>query len=461
VAGGAKVPVDGGSTLDPDITRSGGRTVHVPGALVITRRGWPAPPQDSSHGFFGSTRRFLHQHPEATDVSLAVGLLVVCTAWLATSPFAGLTPALVQIALIAPLVWRRRAPSIVLGVVAVVGMFQWLFGPPLLADAALLVALYSVAVHEPRMHVVWAAGVLELGAVLASTRWRPADTVVRSLAFLTATVVAAVGVGLTVRSGSEYLAWLAERARRLEIERDQQAVIVAAQERTRIAREMHDIVAHSLSVLVTLADAASTVSRSDPDRAAVAMSHASTVGRQALADMRSLIGVLRTDVTGADVTGADVTGADVTGADLVPQPGLAQLDDLLTQVRATGLAVEIDVAGPTSSLAPALQLSIYRIIQESLTNTLKHAGATRAHVVLRCDGFRVTVSVSDDGPGASSATPRGPGGRLTDPMTGGHGIKGMRERVLLHRGSLSAGPAPDGGWTVTGILRCDDGQAVA
>ena len=147
-------------------------------------------------------------------------------------------------------------------------MIQLLLRIQLIGDVALLVALYTVAVHESRARAAWATAVLELGAVLAAIRWQPAGTVPRSLLFLSATVVAALFAGLTVASGSRYLAWLAERAERLELERDQQATIAATAERTRIAREMHDIVSHSLSVVITLADAASVVSttRSRPCR---------------------------------------------------------------------------------------------------------------------------------------------------------------------------------------------------
>jgi signal transduction histidine kinase len=152
-----------------------------------------------------------------------------------------------------------------------VAFAQWALGYRLIGDASLLIALYTVAVHESRARAVAASAVMEIGAVMAATRWRPAATTPRSILFLTATVVAGLFAGLTVRSGSEYMGWLAERAERLEVERDQQASLGAAAERARIAREMHDIVAHSLSVVVTLADAASIVSRSDPVRATEAM----------------------------------------------------------------------------------------------------------------------------------------------------------------------------------------------
>jgi signal transduction histidine kinase len=247
-------------------------------------------------------------------------------------------------------------------------------------------------------------------------------------------VVAALFAGLTVRSGSAYLESLAERAARLEVERDQQAAIGAAQERNRIAREMHDIVAHSLSVVITLADAASVVSRSDPDRAVEAMEHASAVGRQALTDMRTMIGVLRTEEPALE---------------LGPQPDLAQLGELFERVRATGLEVTMDVVGQPFALGAAVELTVYRIVQEALTNTIKHASATEVHVVLRYAHRAVELTVTDDGPGTGRLAP------------GGHGIEGMRERARLHGGSVRAGPTVGQGWMVRALLRPDTAGVTA
>ena len=361
-------------------------------------------------GLFGSVRRVVHGHPLQTDALMAAALFALSTLWLVTSVFSGPRTALVQAALIVPLVWRRSSPTVVFAVVSAVGLAQWLLDYRLIGDVA-LVALYTVAVHASRVRTVIAAGVLEVGAVMAATRWVPAGTVPRSLVFLTATVVAALFAGLTVRSGSEYLTWLDERAMRLEIERDQQAAIGAALERARIAREMHDIVAHSLSVVITLADAAAVAGRSDPAQAAQAMQHVSAVGRQALGDMRAMIGVLRTD--------------DV-GPEFGPQPDLAQLGELFERVRATGLAVTMTYEGEPFSLGAATELTVYRILQEALTNTIKHASATEVRVVVRYAHPFVDLTVADDGAGSVP-----PGG-------GGHGIEGMRERANLHGGSVSA-----------------------
>jgi signal transduction histidine kinase len=299
-----------------------------------------------------------------------------------------------------------------------------------MGDLALLVALYTVAAHQSRLRAAAAAGLLEAGVIMAAVRWDPAGTLPRSLLFLTATVVAALFAGRTVASGSRYLAWMDERARRLEIERDQQAVIAAAAERTRIARELHDIVSHSLSVVITLADAAAVVSRADPDRGAEAMAEVSEVARGALSDMRAMFGVLR--------------DSDPV-PELEPQPGVAGLGPLAERIRATGLAVDLVIEGTPFPLGAAAGLSVYRIVQEALTNTIRHATAARASVTVGYDAPRVHVNVSDDG----TASPQpGAEGQL------GRGIDGMRERAALHEGTLLAGPAPGGGWAVSATLRC-------
>ncbi len=383
-------------------------------------------PEEAGGGLFAMGRQMVHTRPVLADSLLALALLAFSTVWLANSPFAGRNAALLQAALIVPLAWRRAYPAGVFLVVSVVALVQLVLSYQLIGDAALLVALYSVAVHETRVRASCATGVLEVGAVLAAIRWEPAGTLPRSLLFLSATVVAALFAGLTVASGSRYLAWLAERAERLELERDQQAMIAATAERTRIAREMHDIVSHSLSVVITLADAASVVSATDPARAAGAMTQVSEVGREALDDMRVLIGVLRTNEAPAD---------------LAPQPDLAQLGVLLDRFRATGLEVEFDTEGTAVPLGAATELTIHRVVQESLTNTLKHAGANHARVTIGYGISTVVVRVVDDG--RASAGPKGDG----------HGIEGMQERVALHGGTLRAGHADEGGWIVATTLR--------
>jgi signal transduction histidine kinase len=385
------------------------------------------PPDEITRSLFGQGRRVARAHPLAIDTMVAAGLLAVCMLWLVQSDFATPRAALVQAALIAVIAARRIWPTTVFLVASAIGFTQWLFGPPLLGDVALLVALYTVAAHESRARALLAATVMEAGAVMAAVRWEPAGTLPRSLLFLSATVVAALFAGMTAASGSRYLAWMDERARRLEIERDQQATIAASAERTRIARELHDIVSHSLSVVITLADAAALVGRANPDQGAEAMAEVSEVGRHALSDMRAMLGVLRTDEPAAL-------------APAPPQPGVGQLGALVERVEATGLAVSLSVDGAAFPLGAAAELTAYRIVQEALTNTLRHATARHAWVTISYDEPEVRIRVTDDGLPAT-------------PNTQGHGIAGMRERVALHHGVLRAGPADGGGWLVEATLR--------
>ena len=405
------------------------------------------PPDEIARGLFGRGMRLTLRYRVAADALAAAVLLALSTVWLAGSPFARLDTALIQAALVAVLAVRRVWPAAVFLAASAIAFGQWLLNVPLLGDAALLVALYTVAVHQSRNRALAAAVLLEVGVVMAAVRWEPAGTLPRSLLFLTATVVAALCTGLTVASGRRYLAWMDERARRLEIERDQQAVIAAAAERTRIARELHDIVSHSLSVVITLADAAAIVGRADPDRGADAMTEVSEVGRSALSDMRAMFGLLR-------------DSEPVPG--LEPQPGVAQLGALAERIRATGLAVDLAVEGTPFPLGAAAEVTVYRIVQEALTNTIRHAGASRASVTIGYDAPRVRVRVSDNGtavpasaPGAvAGGNPGAVAGTGDDPGTGsqGHGIDGMRERAAMHGGTVTAGPAPGGGWSVTANL---------
>ena len=369
----------------------------------------------------------MRTHPLATDALLAAVLLAVCSVWLTLSGFASYRTVIVQTALIAALTVRRLHPSAVFLLTSAIAFAQWLLGFSLLGDAALLVALYTVAAHESRIRTLLATGLLETGAVMATVKWEPAGTAPRSLLFLSAMVVAALFAGLTVASGSRYLAWMDERARRLETERDQQTVIATAAERTRIARDLHDIVSHSLSVVITLADAAAVVSRADPARGVEAMTEASEVARCALTDMRAMLGVLRTDEPAAG---------------LAPQPGIDDLGALVERIRATGLPVDLAVEGTPFPLGAAAGLTTYRIVQEALTNTLRHAVARHATVTISYDQPRVRVRVVDDGTAKVPDAHRG------------HGIEGMRERATLHGGTLRAGPNPDSaeGWLVEATL---------
>ena len=227
-----------------------------------------------------------------------------------------------------------------------------------------------------------------------------------------------------MRSRRLTLVALRERAEQLERERDQRAVIAVADERTRIAREMHDIVAHNLAVMVTLSDAAVAKVAADPGLAAQTMSEVSATGHRALDEMRRLLGVLRTDDAAADRR---------------PQPGQADLDALVARVRTTGLAAELSVSGERPQPWPeGVDLTMFRIVQEALTNTLKHAVApTRVTVAVGYDADLAVVEVRDDGRSAAPSL-----------ITEGLGTRGMRERAALYAGTVESGPDIDGGWTV-------------
>jgi signal transduction histidine kinase len=334
---------------------------------------------------------------------------------------------LVQL-LVVPLAWRRRRPTAVFALLAAVALVQWALDVRLVADLALLVALYTVAAHRNRRHWIPAAAVLEIGVVLASVRFAPAgDGVFGSLVFLSGLVTAALFLGTTLRTRREYLTSVEDRATRLERERDQQAQLAATAERTRIAREMHDVVAHSLSVIIALADGAAATHHSDPDEARGAMSQVAATGRQALGEMRRLLGILR----------------DAAPAELAPQPTLERLDALLDDVRSAGLPARLAISGQPQPLPSTAEATVYRLVQESLTNVLKHADRpTTVDVTLSWAADALTVDVIDNGRTPTHA----------DAGTG-HGLRGMRERVALFDGDLCAGRAPSGGWRVHAVLR--------
>jgi signal transduction histidine kinase len=246
---------------------------------------------------------------------------------------------------------------------------------------------------------------------------------------------AVVGVGLYTGARRALLAELRERAVQLERERDQQGELAAAAERARIAREMHDVVAHHLTVMVALSDGAAAASTADPGRAAEVMRTVSSTGRQALTDTRRLLGVLR-----------DADG-ELTGT-LAPLVGLRDLDSLVEGVRAAGVPVTLEITGQPDLLPSVVQATVYRVAQEALTNTLKHGGAgARARMRLDVGEREVCLQVSDDGAGATAPVPAGVG----------RGITGMRERVRAFDGSVDAGPGDGGGWRVVARLRIEDG----
>jgi signal transduction histidine kinase len=399
-------------------------------------------------------RAFDRRFATLVDLALAVALFVLCSGWLVER--GALRPSLWLVAaLVFPLVFRRRAPMTVFLVIAAVAFVQWLVTGPGLADVALLVALYTVALESEWPVVTAAVVILEAGVVMATVRWEPALNNVKSIVFLTGLVFTALLAGVVVRALRSQLDWLAERAQRLELERDQQATLAAVTERARIAREMHDVVSHNIQVMVTLADAASLAQAGDPARAAEAIHEVSSTGRQALTDMRRMLGVLR-DEPAAPTKGSGNGSAAAllaTGngnrngrALYAPQPGLDDLTALVDRVRGTGLNVTVRRVGVPFELSSAAGLTVYRVVQEALTNALKHAEEAHAvEVLLTFADPDVAVRVTDDGQSLVAVPPQ--------PTGGGHGLAGMAERASAFGGTLAAGPRPSGGWEVEALLR--------
>ncbi|MCW2495226.1 histidine kinase [Jatrophihabitans sp.] len=335
-----------------------------------------------------------------------------------------------DVALAAPLILRRRAPATAAAVLGALCLGQWTADVLATGDISVLIILYSLGVWERRRWLLASAVVVgDVGVVMAVTRWAPAGPDGNqwlSGLLATGTVTAAWVVGLYVRTRRAYLASMIERAETAERDRDRQAQIAVAEERTRMAREMHDVIAHSLAVMITLNDAAAAVTDEGPVRDTV--TQASGVGRQALAEMQRLLGVLRSD--------------GPTG--LTPQPGTEQLADLIAIIRSAGLSVELAISGDPGQLAPTVQLAVYRIVQESLTNVLKHGrSVTRVVVTISYYEERVAVQIANDG--EPSQLPSG--------VPFGHGLTGIRERVALYGGQFHAGPASGGGWHVDAVLK--------
>ncbi|GAA1972441.1 sensor histidine kinase [Kitasatospora viridis] len=389
--------------------------------------------------------RLGERHPMVLDGALALLLFAASAA--AHQRFHPHHPweLLIQAGLALPLVLRRRHPVTVLAAVAGVAFAQWAVswwgGTNVLpADFAVLVALYTVAAHRAFRWTVAGYAVAELGVLLAVYRWPPdfhgrpvLESALRIVFLLSGVTTAAVVLGLNVRARQAKLAALHERARELERRRDEQSALAVAEERSRIAREMHDIVTHNLSVMVALADGAVYANEHAPEKATAAMRQSAETGRQALTDMRRFLGVLR---------------ADEPDALRHPQPGLGQLAALTAQVRAAGLPCELRLDGEHGHVSPGAQLTVYRLVQESLTNTLKHtAPGARARVTVDCGPAALRVEVRDDG----RARRRPADGQLG----AGHGLAGMRDRAAAYGGELTAGPLPEGGWRVATTLDLD------
>ena len=374
-------------------------------------------------------RRQYADHPYVVDALLAVLVLVVTLQPLlreagcgcAAVPWWGYALVVVECL---PLVWRRRFPF---AVSLVCGVATTVHGLTEVPDPAVyfagLVAMYSVAAHATRRRALLAAGIATV-AIAVALASDPAGADLEDVSILYLTFTAAWLLGDGARSRRLAAARAEDRAASLERTQAAEARQAVVEERNRIAREMHDVLAHSVSMMVVQAEAGPVVVERDPARAVQAFDAISATGRTALTELRRLLGVLREDGAGP----------------LAPQPGLDRLPELVESVRAAGVDVAWTPPAELPRVSAALDLAAYRIVQEALTNVVKHAGPARVDLRVEADAHRIRIDVADDGLGGD---PAGSGGR---------GLVGMRERAAAVGGSVTAGPGARGGWRVTAEL---------
>ncbi|MFF8234912.1 sensor histidine kinase [Streptomyces caelestis] len=340
-----------------------------------------------------------------------------------------------------PLLWRKQHPMTVYAVTTVTAVAALPLGVLIAADAGRLVALLNVGRRGTarQLVVALAVGLAQgIAAYVVYSSDGQIDHFLQAPALIlimVLDVVAIAGLGVISRLVNSYITALQDRAVRLEVERDQRARLAAAAERARIAREMHDILGHTLSVVVGLANGGARLAENEPERGADTLRLIADSGRGALGDLRRLLTVIH-----------DEPGEPGTAPPLAPQPGLADLDALLERVRAAGPSVTLHTEGDLEGLATGLQLVVYRIVQEALTNTLKHAAPDPTIQVAVCaDHKLVHVTIEDTGPHrARHGADRNDGA--------GQGLAGMRQRAALYQGSITAGPNTRGGWTVRAVL---------
>lgn len=340
-----------------------------------------------------------------------------------------------SVMLSAPLLWRRSHPLAVLLFMAPFSLVNIWTGAVIQAAFLQEIVIFNIALRQPMRTLAWSGAIVLAPLVIGSGHF-PDDWDRVFVPHLYAFTFAAL-VGIVVRTRKEYTEALVDRANRLERERDQQAQLAAAAERTRIAREMHDIIGHNLSVITGLADGGAYAAAKSPERAAQALDAIGTTSRQALAELRRLLGVLRDHPDRADRT---------------PQPTLDDIDALLEGVRNAGLPVHLHRHGtpPHVPLTAGRQLTVYRVVQEGLTNTLKHAATDEslaAEVTLTYRPTELEVLITDNGTPHPTAVP---------PAGTGQGITGMRERASLYDGTLEADRPAATGWQVRLRLPLED-----
>ncbi|MCZ0991056.1 histidine kinase [Streptomyces diastatochromogenes] len=336
-----------------------------------------------------------------------------------------------------PLLWRERRPMLVFALTTAASVAAIPFGVLTSAESARVVALFNVGRYCTPRQVAAAIGITTVQlAAWAYFFWRghqldyaTRPEVITLLAMFAMGAFAALG--MLARLTYAYTSVLKR-------ERDQQAALATAQERARVSREMHDILGHTLAVIVGLANGAAGLTESKPERGAQTLRIISESGRDALAELRRLLTVIGDD--------SDSGTGPGRAAPFAPQPGLADIGALLERIRGAGPTVTLDTRGDVTILAPGLQLSVYRIVQEALTNTVKYAASdTKINITITIAPETVRVVVEDTGPSRTPNPGRAHAG-------GGRGLVGMRERAALYQGGVTAGPNDHGGWTVRALL---------
>lgn len=374
-------------------------------------------------------RRALQSHPDRVDAAIALALLVPSVVQVLVSPIAPRGAGLVIALLSAlPVAARRSRPA----AAAVAGTLPWLIpadGYLYLGYVMAFLLFYSVAAHVEDARVVLGAVAFGVAASIFASAVNH-EVTGEYFGAVTAVVVPAA-VGRLVRRQRAQSRRLEELTVHLERERERGARAAVAEERARIARELHDVVAHGVSVIAVQSDAAEAALARDPELAAAPLRTIRGSATEALAEMRRLLGVLR---------------QEGDAAELGPQPGLSQLDELVRRAEEGGVGVTLEVVGQPRPLPASLDLSAYRIVQEALTNVRKHSPGSAATVRLTWREDRLELLVANEGAPAPEASDNG-----------GHGLVGMRERVRLHEGTLQAGPRQGGGWVVAASLPLEAG----
>ena len=389
-----------------------------------------------------------------------VGIILVTNlVGLRTTSYAGLTfrsadvwAVGLNLACALPLLVRRRYPvTVALVVTSAYMMLGFLAYASFAGSAAVLIAIYTLGICAgvlPGLTITLAASAVSMLYLYVRREELAAGGTAVDAWVVAAQLLVYLGVWIvarTVRTRRLYLAELEDRADRLERTASAELRAALAEERARMARELHDVVAHHVSVMTVQATAARRMLDRAPERSVEAMQAVEETGRAALMEMRRLVGALRGVDTPADIA------AGPRKDDLSPQPGVGELAPLLARAREAGLEVDLTVVGEPRQLPTGVDLAIFRVVQESLTNTLRHAGPTRAAVLLRYEPTAVVVGVTDDG-----SRRRAVAGRAVGSDRPGHGLMGMRERVSLNGGVLRTGPRSVGGFEVHARLPLEE-----